>query len=241
MIVIPALTLNGGRCTPITSGTSGREPACPEDPLSVARDWVQLGFNRLHIADLDTGPTNNDNVDVIRNVLREITAHIQVEGSLCDEDRIETVLDDGATLAVLGERAVSDEAWLEEMTLRYPHRLIVTVEGHDGRLILGSSTANGTQGVIDFVRDHHHLPLAGLMVNDLTTVIGKGSSARETRLSLMEDIVEMSPWQVLASGIFSDGDDLLELRRRGVGGVILNAMPSTGPLSAHRLIEGFGG
>ena len=236
MIVIPALDLRAGHCVQLVGGDYANERVRLDDPPSVAREWMQTGFSRLHVVDLDAATARGTNADVIREILRDTTIPVQVGGGVRDQAQIEQWLNDGATWVVVGTRAVQDEHWRTEMADRFPGRLIVAADVRDRHVVTSGWTETSHIDVIDFVESLGPLPLAGILV---TAVHMEGRMAG-TDLPLMEAVVEASTWPVFASGGVSTTEDLRALEHRGLAGAVLGMALYTGALDARRLAEEFG-
>ena len=69
MHVYPAIDLRDGRCVRLRQGDYARETVFSDDPVSVARRWVELGADRLHLVDLDGAKAGRPlNGPVIRRI-----------------------------------------------------------------------------------------------------------------------------------------------------------------------------
>lgn len=235
MIAIPAIDLRGGQVVQLVGGDYAQERVRLDDPAAVARDWVRAGFGRLHIVDLDAATGRGINDDVVRELLRESPVPIQVGGGVRDSARIEQLLDEGATWVVVGTRAVEDEGWRIEMALRYPGRLIVAADVRGQRVVTKGWAETSTLDVTDFVQSLSGLPLAGVLV----TAVHKEGQMDGTDLPLMEDVVDVSEFPVLASGGVSSIDDMRALEHRGIAGAVLGMALYTGALDARHLVEEF--
>ncbi|MCC6770897.1 MAG: 1-(5-phosphoribosyl)-5-((5-phosphoribosylamino)methylideneamino)imidazole-4-carboxamide isomerase, partial [Gemmatimonadaceae bacterium] len=108
MIAIPAVDLREGACVQLVGGEYADERIRLEDPVGVAREWARLGFRRLHVIDLDAALSKGSNGEVIRDLLREQLAEVQVGGGLRSTGAVRDVLDDGARFAIVGTRALED-------------------------------------------------------------------------------------------------------------------------------------
>lgn len=53
MQIWPAIDIRGGKCVRLQQGDYGRETVFGEDPVEVARQWVNQGADCLHLVDLD--------------------------------------------------------------------------------------------------------------------------------------------------------------------------------------------
>lgn len=237
MIAIPAVDLRDGACVQLVGGEYTKEKVRLPDPASVARDWIQQGFSRLHVVDLDaaTGRGNN-NSKIVREILRESSVPVQVGGGIRNEDQIERLLDDGAAYVVVGTRAVEDEDWLTEMADKFPQQLIVAADVRERKIVTRGWTKTLTRNVVHYVEELANLPLAGILV----TAVHKEGQLQGTDLPLMEDVAEASAWPVLASGGVSSIDDLRALEHRGLSGAVLGMALYTGAVEPRRIVEEFG-
>ena len=54
MLLIPAIDIKNGRCVRLRQGDlENNITVYSDDPVAVARQWADLGADRLHIVDLD--------------------------------------------------------------------------------------------------------------------------------------------------------------------------------------------
>jgi len=236
MIAIPAIDLRAGACVQLVGGDYQAERVRLEDPLAVAREWIETGFTRLHVVDLDAATGRGSNADLIRDLLREASVPVQVGGGVRDEQRIEELLEAGAHAVIVGTRAIEDESWREEMAHRFPGRLIVAADVRE-RLVVTKGWADTTQRwVTDVVHELSVLPLAGVLV----TAVHREGQLQGTDLPLMEDVAEASAWPVYASGGVTTLDDMHALAHRGLAGAVLGMALYTGVLDARHLAQEFG-
>jgi phosphoribosylformimino-5-aminoimidazole carboxamide ribotide isomerase len=236
MIAIPAVDLRGGHCVQLVGGDYADERVRLTDPAGVARDWVEQGFTRLHVVDLDAATGRGDNADVIREILRDTTVPVQVGGGVRDAERIAQLLDDGATYVVVGTRAVEDEGWRAEMADAFPGRLIVAADVRGRQVVTRGWAATSHHDVVDFVAALGALPLAGVLV----TAVHREGQLAGTDLPLMEDVAEASPWPVFASGGVTTLEDLRALEHRGLAGAVLGMALYTGALDPRHCAQEFG-
>lgn len=108
MIAIPALDLREGACVQLVGGEYAQERVRLDDPIGVAREWARLGFARLHVVDLDAALEKGSNLSLVRDLLREQVADVQVGGGLRTTESVTDILDDGARYAIVGTRALED-------------------------------------------------------------------------------------------------------------------------------------
>jgi phosphoribosylformimino-5-aminoimidazole carboxamide ribotide isomerase len=235
MIAIPAVDLRNGACVQLVGGDYAQERVRLEDPSGVAYDWELNGFRRLHVVDLDAATGRGNNDEAIRDILRKSSVPVQVGGGVRDESRIERLLDDGATMVVVGTRAIEDESWREEMASRFPGRLIVAADVRGRRIVTRGWSFETRYDVTDFAADVSGLPLAAVLV----TSVDHEGLMEGTNLTLMEEVAEASAWPVIASGGIASLDDLRALEHRGVSGAVLGMALYTGNINPRRAAEEF--
>jgi phosphoribosylformimino-5-aminoimidazole carboxamide ribotide isomerase len=235
MIVIPAVDLRDGKCVQLVGGEYEQESVRLDDPPAVARDWVRQGFTRLHVVDLDAATGRGRNTEIIRELVRDAGVPVQVGGGVREADRIEELLDQGASWVVVGTRAVEDIAWLEEMSARFPQQLIVAADVRERKVVTRGWAKTLPLDVVSYVEEIAAFPLAGALV----TAVHKEGQMQGTDLPLMEDVADAATWPVFASGGVTTLDDLRALDHRGVTGAVLGMALYTGAIEPRRILEEF--
>ena len=112
MIAIPAVDLREGACVQLVGGAYANEAIRLDNPIEVARGSMRAGFERMHIVDLDAATGRGDNAAIVRDILADVPASIQVGGGIRSGDTIERLLQEGASWVVLGTRALEEPEWL---------------------------------------------------------------------------------------------------------------------------------
>jgi phosphoribosylformimino-5-aminoimidazole carboxamide ribotide isomerase len=235
MIAIPAVDLREGRCVQLVGGEYTKERIRLEDPIAVAREWARLGFQRVHIVDLDAATGRGSNMPVVRELLRDTPLEAQVGGGLRDTDAVERVLEDGARRVVVGTRAVEDPEWVTELAHEFPGEVIVAADVRDRRVVTRGWRHTLARDVIDLVEELNALPLAGLLV----TAVHKEGRLAGTDLPLMEDVADASRHPVIASGGITSVADIRALADRGVAAAVIGMALYAGTMDARLVAEEF--
>lgn len=235
MIAIPALDLREGACVQLVGGEYAEERIRLDDPLGVAREWARLGFARLHVVDLDAALERGSNLPLVRDVLREQLAEVQVGGGLRTTESVRDILDDGARCAIVGTRALEDLDWLAELAHENPGQVIVAADVRERRVTTRGWQRTLPRNVIDMVEEMNGLPLAALLV----TAVHREGQLQGTDLPLMEDVVEAADFPVFAAGGVGRIGDLHALQDRGVAGAVIGMALYTGAIDARAIAEEF--
>ena len=235
MIVIPAVDLREGACVQLVGGSYANEQVRLENPLEVARGWARAGFTRLHVVDLDAATGRGNNAAIVRDILGEVPANIQVGGGIRSGDTIEKLLDEGATWVVLGTRALEEPEWLAGTASSFPGQLIVAADVRERQIVTRGWARTLSRTVLDAIEQLNDIPLGGVLV----TAVHREGQLAGTDLFLMEDVAELSVHPVIASGGISTVSDLRELSDRGIAAAVVGMALYTGALDARSVAEEF--
>ncbi|MDB4912226.1 MAG: 1-(5-phosphoribosyl)-5-(5-phosphoribosylamino)methylideneamino imidazole-4-carboxamide isomerase [Gemmatimonadetes bacterium] len=235
MIAIPAVDLREGACVQLVGGSYANEPVRLDNPLEVARTWARSGFHRLHVVDLDAATGRGDNASIVRDILGEVPAAIQVGGGIRSGDTIERLLQEGASWIVLGTRALEEPEWLAGTASSFPGQLIVAADVRERQIVTRGWARTLSRTVLDVVEQLNDIPLGGVLV----TAVHREGQLAGTDLFLMEDVAELSVHPVIASGGISSLNDLRELADRGIAAAVIGMALYTGALDARSVAEEF--
>ena len=114
MLIIPAIDLRNRRCVRLVRGDFAQETSYNDDPVQVARHWVELGAPWIHVVDLD-GARQGEPVqlDLVRNFV-EVGATVELGGGLRSLDHFRAAFQAGARRIVIGTVAVENELILRQ-------------------------------------------------------------------------------------------------------------------------------
>jgi phosphoribosylformimino-5-aminoimidazole carboxamide ribotide isomerase len=236
MIAIPAVDLRDGACVQLVGGSYARERVRLENPVEVARSWTRYGFRRIHVVDLDAATGRGGNVGVVREILRDTPAEVQVGGGIRERDQIEELLADGASRVVVGTRALEEPEWLAEIADDFPGQVIVAADVRERRLVTRGWVRTLPANILDTVEELNGLPLGGLLV----TAVHREGQMQGVDLPLMEDVAEASNVPVIASGGVASVHDLRALAYREIAGVVIGMALYTGALDPRAVAGEFG-
>jgi phosphoribosylformimino-5-aminoimidazole carboxamide ribotide isomerase len=235
MIAIPAIDLRDGACVQLVGGSYAHEAVRLDNPIEVARGWMRAGFQRMHLVDLDAATGRGDNASIVRDILDDVPASIQVGGGIRSGDTIERLLQEGASSVVLGTRALEEPEWLAGTASTFPGQLIVAADVRERRVVTRGWTRTLSRSVLDVVEQLNDIPLGGVLV----TAVHREGQLAGTDLFLMEDVAELSAHPVIASGGISTVGDLRELADRGIAAAVIGMALYTGALDARSVAEEF--
>ncbi len=224
MIAYAAIDLHDGQVVQLVGGETDAARVVLDDPVAVAKSWVDAGFAALHIVDLDAALGTGDNRAIVDAILAAVDVPVQIGGGIRTDDAVAHWIDAGVDYVIVGTRPFQDRAWLRAMADRYPNKLVVAADVRDGMVATHGWKQSSQVPVLDYVRELDAYPLAGVLVTD----IGREGRLEGSDTELFRGVVEASSHPVLASGGIAATAELAALAATGAAGVVLGMALYTG-------------
>ena len=197
MFIFPAIDLLNGRCVRLRQGDYSRETVFSDDPAAVARKWVQLGADRIHVVDLDGAKAGKPvNGAVVRKIVEAAGVPVQLGGGLRTDDDLAAAFGWGVRWAVLGTRALQSPEWVRTVANRYPDRIVLGVDAKNGFVATEGWLEVSKVKAVDLAKQVSDAPLAAVVYTDIAKD-GMMSGPNFDALAEMRDAV---PLPVVASG-----------------------------------------
>jgi phosphoribosylformimino-5-aminoimidazole carboxamide ribotide isomerase len=216
MITIPAIDLRGAHVVRLKQGDPSQETVYGNDPVAVARRFRDDGARLIHVVDLDAALGTGDNREAIGAICAAMDVPVQIGGGLRSMEAVESVLELGASRAVLGTAATEDPVFLDEVVQAYGQRVIVALDVRDRTVMTHGWTQEA--GTVDLI-------LAGLAAQGvprfMLTQIEVDGMLEGPDLELYRHAASFTDIPLIASGGVGTADDLRALADTGVEGAIV--------------------
>jgi phosphoribosylformimino-5-aminoimidazole carboxamide ribotide isomerase len=240
MDVIPAIDLLEGRCVRLYQGDYDRSQVFSENPVDVAKQWVDQGANRLHIVDLDGAKAGKVvNLGAIEAIAHAVSVPIEIGGGLRDRTSVQQLFNLGIQWAILGTIAVEQPQLVQELCAEFPGQIIIGIDARNGQVAtrgwLETSEVLATQLAVQM----QELGAAAIIYTDIHrdgTLIGPN-------LEALRELAAVISIPIIASGGVSSLTDLLSLlalEPEGVTGVIVGRALYTGDILLKEALRAIG-
>ncbi len=140
MLLIPGLELRNGVIAYPNPQHDDDEPLVYLDPRDTVQRLVEAGAKRIHLIDAD-GATHTEpyNTGVVESLHKQFPSlQIEVTGGIRKREHAEMWLDVGATFVIVGWKMLRNPDTTVELCAEYPNRIIVSLEGSNGRVQTGA-------------------------------------------------------------------------------------------------------
>ncbi len=240
MEVIPAIDLLEGRCVRLYQGDYELAQVFNDNPVEVAKQWVEQGATRLHVVDLDGAKTGKlVNQAAIEAIALAVSVPIQVGGGLRDRVSVQQVLNLGVQRAILGTIAVEQPQLVQQLCQEFSGQIIIGIDARNGLVAthgwLETSEVFATQLAVQM----QELGAAAIIYTD----IHRDGTLSGPNLDALRSLAATVSIPVIASGGVSSIIDLLSLlalEPQGVTGVIVGRALYTGDISLREALRAIG-
>ena len=231
MRVIPAIDLIGGRCVRLIQGDYQARLDYHVHPLEQARQFQDLGFQRVHMVDLDGARKGTlCNLSVIREVAKGLCIPIQVGGGIRTAAEVESLLEIEGSFLILGTVVLQQPKTVESWIRRWGcDRFIVSLDLKNGRL-RGQGWTEGTSLTLkEAVKMVADWGVKQIICSD----IGRDGTLKGPDYVFFQSVVESVPSEieVVSAGGVSHPDQIARLAETGLAGAIVGRALYEGAVS----------
>ncbi len=209
MELIPAIDLKDGKCVRLRQGAMDDVTIYSDDPVEMARRWVEAGARRLHMVDLDGAisgtPKNAAAVHAVCEAFPELP--VQVGGGIRDEDTVQTYLDAGVRYVIIGTKAVTAPHFVNDLCLEFPGHIIVGLDAKEGKVAVDGWSKLSHHDVIDMAQRFEEDGVEAIIYTDISRDGMMSGVNIESTVALARAITI----PVIASGGITNLDDVRAL------------------------------
>jgi phosphoribosylformimino-5-aminoimidazole carboxamide ribotide isomerase len=210
MLLIPAIDLKDGHCVRLRQGNMNDATVFSEDPVAMAKHWVDQGARRLHLVDLNGARSGRPvNESVIKKIVRAVGEDIPVQlgGGIRDLDTIERYIDDGVSLVVIGTAAVKNPGFLHDACSAFGGHVIVALDAKGGKVATDGWSKLTGHDVVDLAKKFEDYGVDAILYTD----IGRDGMLSGVNVEATVELARAVKIPVIASGGIKDLSDIEKL------------------------------
>lgn len=228
MRVLPAIDLKDGQCVRLQKGDYGTAHKVAEDAVETARGFLAAGAELIHMVDLDGAKDGTHaNYDVVRRVLKETGAAVELGGGIRTMADVAAVLELGVSRAIIGSAAVKNPEFVREAVARYGDRIAVGIDALGGTVRTEGWLRDSGEDYIGFARLMESYGVRTIIFTD----IDKDGMLEGPNFEQLARLREAVSCSIVASGGVSTLSDIRRLRELGIEEAIAGKAVYTGALN----------
>lgn len=234
MILLPAIDLYEKKVVRLTRGDYAQMTVYNDDPVAQAKLFQEAGAQWLHTVDLEGAKDGSTpNYSVIEAICKDTSLKVEIGGGIRSLDTIQKYLDAGVERVILGTKAVTDPAFLEESLDKFGSHIAVGVDIKDGKIAIKGWLETAQDSVEDFFTKLCKLGVSTVICTD----VSKDGMLAGTNVDLYRQLSQKFSLDLIASGGASSQEDLTRLKALGLYGAILGKALYTGALDLKTALK----
>ncbi len=217
MLIIPAIDLKDGKCVRLRQGRMDDDTVFSDDPVSMAKRWVDAGARRLHLVDLNGAfegePVNGDVVRAITQAFPSLP--VQVGGGIRDAETIDAYLNTGVEYCIIGTKAVREPEFVDQACEQFPGHIIVGIDAREGMVAVEGWAEVSDVMAVDLARRFENAGVSAIVYTDISRdgmMLGVNAEATAA-------LAESISIPVVASGGITNMDDIHRLLKVAESGI----------------------
>ena len=233
--LIPAIDIINGQCVRLTKGDYDQKTVYG-NPLDMAQEFERIGYERLHVVDLDGAKSKHIvNDAVLKAITTETALKVDFGGGIKTDEDIEKAFASGAAMVTIGSIAVTNPelfmGWLEKYGAE---RIILGADVRHGKISINGWKEDSSEDLLPFLKKYVE---AGVK-NVLCTEISKDGTLAGPAINLYKGVMEAYPHlHLIASGGVSSIDDIKALDKAGIPAVVFGKAIYEGRIDLRELIN----
>lgn len=220
MILFPAIDLKDGKCVRLLRGEMDAATVFSDDPTAKAREFEALGFEYLHLVDLNGAFEGKPvNASAVKAILQSIQIPVQLGGGIRDMATIEQWLALGVSRVILGTAALKDPTLTKAACKAFPGRIVLGIDARHGKVAVEGWAETSDMAATALAKEYEQAGAAAIIYTDIGCDGAMAGPNLEETVRLAQSITT----PVIASGGVSSMDDLQALKaheKDGISGVI---------------------
>lgn len=234
--LIPAIDIINGQCVRLTKGDYNQKTVYHDSPAEVAQSFAQIGFQRLHVVDLDGAKSKHIvNVEALQAINSHTELTVDFGGGIKTDADIEQAFNHGASMVTVGSIAVTQPSLFISWMKKYgADRLILGADVRNGKISINGWKEDSEEDLLPFLKKYVD---AGVH-NVLCTEISKDGTLQGPAIDLYKEVMSAYPdLHLIASGGVSSIDDIKALDAAGIPAVVFGKAIYEGRIDLNELMR----
>lgn len=236
MIIIPAIDLKDHKVVRLSQGRMGEAKVYSDNPVEVAKKWIDQGAKRIHVVDLNGAfegrPIHFKEVKSLVESFPDI--QFEIGGGIRTMETVDSYMSTGVQFCILGTAAVNDPEFVKKACEKYQGRILLGIDTKKGQVTTDGWNKKSGVRDINLSKEFGSLGIPAIIYTD----IAKDGMLSGINLSATRQMANKSPIPIIASGGLTSIDEIKELKKiKNVIGVIAGKVLYEGKMDLAEAIK----
>ena len=220
MRIIPAIDIIDGKCVRLSKGDYATRKVYNEDPLEVAKAYVDYGLKYLHLVDLDGAKAKSIvNHNILERLASKTNLKIDFGGGLKSDEDLRIAFDCGANQITGGSVAVKNPEIFKQWIQQYGEdKIILGADVKGDNIAVSGWLETSEEKINPFIETYQKEGIKYVICTD----ISKDGMLEGPAFDLYENLITANPKiSLIASGGISTESEFPVLSKIGCEAVIV--------------------
>jgi phosphoribosylformimino-5-aminoimidazole carboxamide ribotide isomerase len=236
MIIFPAIDIKGGKCVRLLKGDFNKITQYEKLPSDQASEFSDLGFNNIHLVDLDGALSADDklNKSIIKKITQNKKIKIQIGGGIRSIEYIQQLLSFGVDKVILGTEAIKNVTFLEEACSKFSNKIALAIDVRNGFIALSGWKKQTNILALDFIKKIDKINVSRIIYTD----INKDGTKSGPNIKDTIQLSNLTKIPVVISGGVSSIEDIINIKKEkhpNIEGVIVGKAIYDGNIDIREL------
>ena len=235
MIIFPAIDIKDGKCVRLFKGDFNEMTHYNKSPIDQAKEFNNLGFNNLHIIDLDGALGKKDvNENIIKEICKINKIKIQIGGGIKTFDQIKKLLDYGINKIILGTAAIENIEFLKNACNKFNDKIALALDTRDGYVALSGWKKQTDILASNFIEQISNIKISRIIFTD----INKDGTKMGPNLNETLKVSNLTKIPFVISGGVSSIQEVIDIKKKklpNIEGIIIGKAIYDGNINISEL------
>jgi phosphoribosylformimino-5-aminoimidazole carboxamide ribotide isomerase len=204
MKIFPAIDIINGDCVRLTKGLAENKTIYDKSPVEMAKIYQDKGFETIHVVDLDATLGKGSNDKTLELIRKNIDIKIEVAGGIRDKAAIQTKIDQGFDIIVIGTFAIKGIDEVSKFENNILDKISVAIDLKDNKIASHGWQQTSTDSLDSIVNIYNELPIHSFFVTD----VANDGMLSGLNISTFESIKKLTVKKITIGGGVKDLSDV---------------------------------
>ena len=204
MKIFPAIDIINGECVRLTKGLAENKTIYDKSPVEMAKIYQDKGFETIHVVDLDATLGKGSNDKTLELVRKNIDIKIEVAGGIRDKAAIQTKINQGFDIIVIGTFAIKGIEEVSKFENNILDKISVAIDLKDNKIASHGWQQTSTDSLESIVNIYNALPIHSFFVTD----VANDGMLSGLNMSTFESIKKLTDKKITIGGGVKDLSDV---------------------------------
>ena len=204
MKIFPAIDIINGECVRLMKGLAENKTIYDKSPVEMAKIYQDMGFETIHVVDLDATLGKGSNDKTIELIRKNIDIKIEVAGGIRDKAAIQAKINQGFDIIVIGTFAIKGIDEVSKFENNILDKISVAIDLKDNKIASHGWQQTSTESLASIVNIYNGLPIHSFFVTD----VANDGMLSGLNISTFESIKKLTDKKITIGGGVKDLSDV---------------------------------